>query len=180
VRVLRGERSAALFLQTDPVPGGSANAYDYCTQDPINCYDLNGEFGIHWKNIGKSIVHAVKKAMPVIGLIGAGVCIAASAGACIAAVAAGVALDGVNRFGSCAVSHCTRAQWAGASAHWGFDTALALAAGPVRADVEDPFSGESIPFSSAMNGALRSTAIANGFVRTLRQAAFWGVSSQWH
>ncbi|SDP43914.1 RHS repeat-associated core domain-containing protein [Actinacidiphila guanduensis] len=36
------------FLQTDPVPGGSANAYDYCTADPINCYDLNGQWGWHW------------------------------------------------------------------------------------------------------------------------------------
>jgi RHS repeat-associated protein len=31
------------FLQTDPVPGGSANAYDYAAQDPVNSVDLNGE-----------------------------------------------------------------------------------------------------------------------------------------
>jgi RHS repeat-associated protein len=30
------------FLQVDPVPGGSANAYDYANQDPINAYDLDG------------------------------------------------------------------------------------------------------------------------------------------
>lgn len=30
------------FLQIDPVPGGSANAYEYCTADPINCADLDG------------------------------------------------------------------------------------------------------------------------------------------
>jgi RHS repeat-associated protein len=30
------------FLQPDPVPGGSANAYDYAGQDPINNVDLNG------------------------------------------------------------------------------------------------------------------------------------------
>ncbi|WP_265737065.1 RHS repeat-associated core domain-containing protein [Actinacidiphila guanduensis] len=43
------------FLQTDPVPGGSANAYDYCTADPINCYDLNGQWGWHkafWGTVG--------------------------------------------------------------------------------------------------------------------------------
>jgi len=36
-----------LFLQTDPIPGGSANAYDYCGQDPINSYDLNGSMRVH-------------------------------------------------------------------------------------------------------------------------------------
>jgi len=30
------------FLQTDPVPGGSANAFDYVGGDPVNMYDLNG------------------------------------------------------------------------------------------------------------------------------------------
>jgi RHS repeat-associated protein len=31
------------FLQVDPVIGGNANAYDYCSADPINCRDLNGK-----------------------------------------------------------------------------------------------------------------------------------------
>ena len=30
------------FLQVDPVAGGSANAYDYCNADPVNCTDLGG------------------------------------------------------------------------------------------------------------------------------------------
>jgi RHS repeat-associated protein len=30
------------FLQTDPVPCGSANRYDYARQDPLNIYDLDG------------------------------------------------------------------------------------------------------------------------------------------
>jgi hypothetical protein len=34
--------SGSRFLQTDPVPGGSANDYDYAAQDPINAFDLDG------------------------------------------------------------------------------------------------------------------------------------------
>ena len=30
------------FLTPDPIPGGSANPYDYALQDPINNFDLNG------------------------------------------------------------------------------------------------------------------------------------------
>lgn len=37
-----GRVGRSRFLQTDPIPGGSANAYDYCGQDPINVIDLDG------------------------------------------------------------------------------------------------------------------------------------------
>jgi RHS repeat-associated protein len=32
------------FLTPDPVRGGSANAYDYANQDPVNLFDLTGEY----------------------------------------------------------------------------------------------------------------------------------------
>jgi RHS repeat-associated protein len=35
------------FLQVDPVAGGSANAYDYCAADPVNCTDLDGKRYVH-------------------------------------------------------------------------------------------------------------------------------------
>ena len=35
------------FLSVDPEPGGSANDYDYCNADPINCTDLDGRWP-HW------------------------------------------------------------------------------------------------------------------------------------
>lgn len=37
------EPALGRFLQVDPLPGGSANRYDYAGQDPINNLDLNGQ-----------------------------------------------------------------------------------------------------------------------------------------
>jgi RHS repeat-associated protein len=44
------------FLQVDPVPGGNATAYDYCAGDPVNCTDLDGNWG--WSSFKKAL-HAV-------------------------------------------------------------------------------------------------------------------------
>jgi RHS repeat-associated protein len=61
------------FLQVAPVPGGSANDYDYCSQDPINCFDLDGLFP--W---GKWLDRA-SFGLGVAGMFGCGPCAAASA-----------------------------------------------------------------------------------------------------
>ncbi|MFF7403400.1 DNRLRE domain-containing protein [Streptomyces murinus] len=58
------------FLQTDPVPEGSANAYDYANADPINNLDLTGTSsrnynGHHWHWWGLEIDMTRSRAMQV-------------------------------------------------------------------------------------------------------------------
>jgi hypothetical protein len=46
------------FLQTDPVPGGSANPYDYTGADPTNTYDLDGRCSWGWmRTICRSVAY---------------------------------------------------------------------------------------------------------------------------
>jgi hypothetical protein len=39
------------FLSVDPIPGGNANASEYCSGDPVSCTDLDGRWGFSrkWK-----------------------------------------------------------------------------------------------------------------------------------
>ena len=47
------------FLGVDPVEGGSANDYDYCNGDPINCYDPGGRAAISRSRNGVGIVAGI-------------------------------------------------------------------------------------------------------------------------
>ncbi|MET9468882.1 ricin-type beta-trefoil lectin domain protein [Streptomyces sp. NPDC006544] len=72
--ILMGARlySPALgrFLQTDPVPGGNASPYDYCTGDPVNCTDLDGNWGFSFKKVLNVVAKVAEVASYIPGPIG--------------------------------------------------------------------------------------------------------------
>ncbi|MCX4757042.1 ricin-type beta-trefoil lectin domain protein [Kitasatospora purpeofusca] len=76
--ILMGARlySPALgrFLQIDPMPGGNASTYDYCTGDPVNCTDLDGNWGMpKWLKKTVQVVAVVAEVVATVvpGPIGA-------------------------------------------------------------------------------------------------------------
>ncbi len=75
--------STGRFLSLDPVAGGSANPYDYCNADAVNCTDLDGTFA--WKRFAGIVVAVASVASIVPGPIG----MAATAVSVVAYVVAG-------------------------------------------------------------------------------------------
>jgi RHS repeat-associated protein len=55
------------FLQVDSVPGGSANSYDYGTQDPCSMFDIDGRSSSTWRMIpGVRCGVALARLMPFV------------------------------------------------------------------------------------------------------------------
>jgi RHS repeat-associated protein len=93
------------FLQVDPVPGGSANDYDYAYQDPLNKNDLDGRCwgGCWFSSLGSwanNHRQLIATAAIVAGVIGGFACLASLVCAIAVGAAAGAAYYAANNAGT--------------------------------------------------------------------------------
>jgi RHS repeat-associated protein len=75
------------FLQVDPIAGGSASRYGYCSGDPINCSDLSGLFGWRKAFDRASTALGVVSAVAVFAVPICPVCLGIAKGAELASLA---------------------------------------------------------------------------------------------
>jgi RHS repeat-associated protein len=117
------------FLQTDPVPGGSANDYDYANQNPINTYDLDGRMimadnagGSYvpppakkkhhwWSKVGSAIRTHFKNNWRTYATIGVALAGVAGAFACGVTVICGIAVGAAIGFASYSAQNAGTRNW---------------------------------------------------------------------
>ncbi|GAA4699015.1 RHS repeat domain-containing protein [Phytohabitans rumicis] len=73
------------FLTVDPIDGGNANDYEYCTGDPVNCHDLDGRAGGFWRKLLGGVIAVVG----VVGALACGVSVVCGVAVGIGAAGAG-------------------------------------------------------------------------------------------
>jgi RHS repeat-associated protein len=139
------------FLAVDPVEGGSANDYDYCNADPINCTDISGELPdwVTWSNASFALGGG--------SLLAYGICALGAAVAC--AIGGGLQVasfvtSGVNSVQRCSAArdrHCAMAV---------VDTVLAGVGVALPARVVAR-TGRLLPLGQAGRTPIFSTALRN-------------------
>ncbi|MFJ8493707.1 DNRLRE domain-containing protein [Streptomyces sp. NPDC094038] len=68
------------FLQTDPIAGGNANAYDFVYQDPVNNSDVSGKFSVHFHWTYVSVKFNKKETWKIASVLGIGTLAQAKSG----------------------------------------------------------------------------------------------------
>ncbi|TKJ19010.1 DNRLRE domain-containing protein [Blastococcus sp. CCUG 61487] len=136
------------FWSRDPSPGGNATAYDYCSGDPVNCVDLDGQWGM--PKILKKAMKKVAKVSEVVATVVPG-----PIGAAAGAISAGAyAATGNKRkaFEMGVVAAAAMVPGGGAAAKAGF--AAARAGGRVASKI-----GASVNKLSKCNSFTPETAV---------------------
>jgi RHS repeat-associated protein len=143
------------FLQPDPVPGGSANAYGYTDGDPVNAHDTSGnlpDWG-KWTLFGVILVASI--ALSAVAAPAAGAAIGAK-------VAGGAAITG-----KAAVAQVATSALVGAAIGAGSD--VAIQATFTEGFEEGDFDGSQVAVSAGIAGVL-SGFQAYGAVKASQKA----------
>ncbi len=153
--------SLGRFLEVDPIEGGSANDYDYAYGDPINGFDLDGQwpkFKCKWCRRAAKRVGRVLDNPWVQGVV--------TVAACSAMVGCGLAIAVVTAWNA---GRRLRREGFGASFVRGTAIDVALAVVPFRA-----LRGLARPSVSAYGRPLRYAQSHDDWARsTLRKRAVW-------
>ncbi|HEX5495025.1 MAG TPA: RHS repeat-associated core domain-containing protein, partial [Mycobacteriales bacterium] len=122
--------STGQFTSPDPVFGGNSTAYAY-PQDPINGYDITGQWGCGWcSKVIHAVVHHVKRHWKSdLGYAAAGACIFATGGVCTGLT---VVVVGISAWDNTSAVIHHRKRWYQAAGSFAFD-AVGLRIRPLRA-----------------------------------------------